>query len=92
VIVAVLGVGATAILAAALYVVRGVQSAESEVHYCRCAECSQKVRYAASRAGREALCPRCRQKLTLPAKPQPLAPLAVSPQTFGRSMVLRRTA
>lgn len=32
----------------------------------RCPACGQKVRYNADRAGREAMCPRCRERLTLP--------------------------
>jgi hypothetical protein len=35
----------------------------------RCPGCGQKVRYVASKAGRAALCPRCKQACTLPADP-----------------------
>jgi hypothetical protein len=46
---------------------------EPEVCHTRCPRCDQKVRYAANRASREAMCPRCRRRWTLPATPEPLA-------------------
>jgi hypothetical protein len=35
----------------------------------RCPDCGQKVRYRASRAGRTALCPRCKRPARLPFSP-----------------------
>jgi len=43
-----------------------------EEKFCnfRCPGCGQKVRYLTSKAGRAAMCPRCRQRWTLPSDPQ----------------------
>jgi DNA-directed RNA polymerase subunit RPC12/RpoP len=76
---------------------RMVQSTKREQapahHYFRCLECGQKMRYSASRAGREASCPRCRHRWTLPATPQPLAKQDVAAETSGRGrgLVLRKS-
>ena len=40
----------------------------------RCPRCGQKVRYLAAKAGRDALCPRCLQRWTLPTTPQQVVP------------------
>jgi DNA-directed RNA polymerase subunit RPC12/RpoP len=45
---------------------------EKFLHF-RCAECGQKVRYLATKAGRPGMCPRCRQRWTLPTVAQPVA-------------------
>jgi hypothetical protein len=36
------------------------------LHFFRCWACGQKLRYDVSKAGRTAMCPRCRQRATLP--------------------------
>jgi hypothetical protein len=48
--------------------VRG--SRVEEVHRFRCPGCTQKLRYAASRAGRTGMCPRCRKRWTFPSNPE----------------------
>jgi hypothetical protein len=40
----------------------------------RCPGCDQKIRYLSEKAGRPALCPRCKHKWTLPMTPSKLAP------------------
>jgi DNA-directed RNA polymerase subunit RPC12/RpoP len=68
-----LTVAAAAILTAVGVLRRsGRQSVEPATHLYRCPECGQKVRYSAKRAGRDALCPRCRSHWALPTTPQPL--------------------
>jgi hypothetical protein len=64
-----------------------------EPYHCfRCPGCGQKVRYLASRAGKSALCPRCRRCCVLPATPRERAgreyPGAAERVAVGR--VLRR--
>jgi hypothetical protein len=93
VVVALIVAGVAAILAAACYFLRGGRRlGEALVHHARCPDCAQKVRYAPSRAGREAMCPRCRRRWTLPETPQPLPALepSVRPYGRGRPLVLRR--
>src|SRR5438067_1956773 len=46
---------------------------EEVYHYVRCSGCGQKVRYPASKAGRLAICPRCKQPWSLPTTPPVLA-------------------
>src|SRR6266404_5441565 len=43
----------------------------------RCAQCGQKLRFLASKAGRAGMCPRCRKQWTLPAHAQMAAAGAV---------------
>jgi hypothetical protein len=59
---------------AAVGLVWAGRRARREEPYCvfRCPGCGQKVRYQARKAGRAALCPRCRRPWTLPAGPQDL--------------------
>jgi hypothetical protein len=89
------GVATVAILAAVCCLLRASRRPrEAAFHYFRCPDCGQKMRYAASRAGRDAICPRCRRRWTLPATPQPLAsPEAVPAVGRGRggALALRRT-
>src|SRR5260370_20057159 len=86
-------VGTVAILTVVGCVLRaGRRPGEVAHHYFRCPDCGQKMRYAASRAGRDAICPRCRRRWTLPATPQPLAKQeAGAGQGRGRGLVLRRS-
>jgi DNA-directed RNA polymerase subunit RPC12/RpoP len=60
-----IGTGAT-VATAGWWIHRSRQAKEDVSYRVRCAACGQKVRYTADRAGREAMCPRCRAKLTLP--------------------------
>ena len=87
--------GTVAILAAAGYFLlwSDRHPEEVELHYFRCPECGQKMRYAAARAGRNAICPRCKRHSTLPATPQPLAKAdaVAAGSVRGRGLVLRRT-
>jgi hypothetical protein len=49
---------------------RSRQAPVSDVFYTfRCPECGQKIRYQAARAGRAALCPRCKRPAALPLIP-----------------------
>jgi DNA-directed RNA polymerase subunit RPC12/RpoP len=85
--------GAAAILAALGTLMRTARKSEEPGMYLyRCPECGQKVRYSARRAGRDALCPRCRHRCTLPATQQPLPPLeeAGQSQEHRRPIGLRR--
>jgi hypothetical protein len=62
-----------AALAAAGYFVRSRgRSDEPEVCRARCPRCDQKVRYAADRAIRHAMCPRCYRRWTLPPVSAPV--------------------
>ena len=56
-----------------LYFVRLRILRQKQFHFCRCPECGQKLRYPASRAGRESMCPRCRQRFILPRDAEPLS-------------------
>src|SRR5262249_15274854 len=64
---------------------------EETFHYFRCPECGQKVRYLASRAGREAMCPRCAKKWTLPREPRIFDPAAYSIEGYELRVGQRRT-
>jgi hypothetical protein len=94
VVVVLIVTGAVLVAAAAYLLWRGRRPAESVVHYFRCPACGQKLRYAACKAGRPAVCPRCRRQGTLPATPRPLtAPLfAGRPNGPGHGVVRRQTA
>jgi hypothetical protein len=84
-----------AIVGMVAYVVRASRRVEEpSFHYCRCPGCGQKVRYAASRAGRQAGCPRCPRQWALPATSEPLAKaeLAGASPWPRRGIVLRRSA
>src|SRR5437899_5776520 len=59
----VLGVSA----ASACLWIRTCRPREGEIVLFRCAACGQKLRCLASKAGRAGMCPRCRQRWTLPA-------------------------
>ena len=56
---------------AGVYLVRrGRQPKAEEMYHFRCPSCEQKLRYAASKAGRPAMCTRCTWRGDLPLKPQ----------------------
>jgi DNA-directed RNA polymerase subunit RPC12/RpoP len=60
-----------AALAGAGYLaLRARQPKPEEMYHFRCPACEQKMRYAASRAGRPAMCTRCTWRGLLPLKPQ----------------------
>lgn len=40
----------------------------------RCPGCEQKLRYSSNRAGKEAKCPRCATRFTLPSVARPVFP------------------
>jgi hypothetical protein len=61
-------------LSAMAYGIRIVLLRKPEFHYWRCPDCGQKLRYLAAKAGRAALCPLCRRRLTLPRRPEELSP------------------
>jgi hypothetical protein len=49
---------------------RSRRAPASEPFYTfHCPQCGQKIRYLAARAGRPALCPRCKRPATLPLAP-----------------------
>jgi DNA-directed RNA polymerase subunit RPC12/RpoP len=57
--------------AVGVYLVRRArQRTTEEMHHFRCPTCEQKLRYAASRAGRPAMCTRCTWRGLLPLKRQ----------------------
>ncbi len=69
--IAVAGIVLAAALAAGGYLlVRFRSTAEPVIYHFRCPNCGQKLRYTADRAGREAMCSRCRSAGPLPIKPQ----------------------
>jgi hypothetical protein len=78
-ILALMGAGAVVLTLGVAGYIRWLarQRVGSVLHHARCPKCSQKVRYAAARAGRQAICPRCKLRFTLPATPQPVKPLEV---------------
>jgi len=59
-----------ALAAGVYYVLRARQPKAEEMYHFRCPQCEQKLRYAASRAGRPAMCTRCTWRGLLPLKPQ----------------------
>jgi DNA-directed RNA polymerase subunit RPC12/RpoP len=83
----ILAVVAAALLVTIAWRMRSARPSDEPTMYLyRCTDCGQKIRYAASRAGREALCPRCRSRCTLPTTPPPLPPVP----TAGRALDSRR--
>src|SRR5260370_29030083 len=68
--IAVVGIVLAAVLAAGAYLlVRFRSRAEPVIYHFRCPICGQKLRYTADRAGRDAICSRCRASGPLPIKP-----------------------
>jgi hypothetical protein len=64
-----------------------------ELYYFRCPDCGQKMRYAAQKAGRAAMCPRCHQRWVLPATPEALGePPAERAHRIGRAKPARQHA
>jgi DNA-directed RNA polymerase subunit RPC12/RpoP len=57
-------------VAAGIYVVRSRPFHRQRFYYFRCADCGQKLRYLASKAGRGGMCPLCRRRFTLPRRPE----------------------
>jgi DNA-directed RNA polymerase subunit RPC12/RpoP len=89
--------GLVVLVAAGLFGWVRLRSAQAELFLLfRCANCGQKVRYLSSKAGREALCPRCRQRWTLPKAPPRLAASSRSgdgyPVKVGQRQVPPRSA
>jgi DNA-directed RNA polymerase subunit RPC12/RpoP len=74
---------------AAYWVLRARSAKETVFYRFRCPACSQKVRYAAEKAGRAGMCPRCGQQWTLPTEPQILP---ASDYLSNRHAVGRRLA
>jgi len=78
-----------ALVATGLAWARQRPAREEPYYHFRCPDCSQKVRYLASKAGRPGMCPRCRQLLTLPETPQQMLdeqpfPVGSSPANLRR--------
>lgn len=44
---------------------RRLAAGREEYRYCRCRACQQKIRYAVSKIGKPAQCPRCQERFTL---------------------------
>jgi len=88
-----IGTGAT-VATAGWWIHRARQPKEVVVYRVRCNACGQKVRYTATRAGREAMCPRCRAKLTLPETPEIIGVPQQSRQRqlVGKRRIERKTA
>jgi hypothetical protein len=63
-------VALAAVAAGVFFVLRTRQPKAEEMYHFRCPQCEQKLRYAASRAGRPAMCTRCTWRGSLPLKPQ----------------------
>jgi hypothetical protein len=61
-------------LSAAAHRIRRTLLRKQQYQYCRCPDCGQKLRYLAAKAGRPALCPLCRRRLTLPRRREELSP------------------
>jgi DNA-directed RNA polymerase subunit RPC12/RpoP len=76
--------------AGAIFCVRRRNSQEEPFYFFRCTQCGQKVRYLASKAGREGMCPRCGQRWTLPRKPQIFDPAAYSIEGYELRVGQRR--
>jgi DNA-directed RNA polymerase subunit RPC12/RpoP len=68
--VALILVGMAMALAATVYAVRSGILQREKFYYFRCADCGQKLRYLASKAGRGGMCPLCRRRLKLPRRPE----------------------
>jgi DNA-directed RNA polymerase subunit RPC12/RpoP len=68
------------------------QPDQPTMYLYRCPNCGQKIRYAISRSGRKALCPRCKRRCILPSTPEPLPPLeeASRPHEGRRDIGLKR--
>src|SRR5207245_7022783 len=61
-----LGVLSVSAASACLWI-RACRPRQGGIVLFRCAACGQKLRCLASKAGRAGMCPRCRQRWTLPA-------------------------
>jgi hypothetical protein len=66
-----------ALAAAACVVVRVRRPREEPLVVFRCPACGQKLRSPASKAGRPGMCPRCRERWTMPAVSQDVSPVSV---------------
>jgi hypothetical protein len=64
------------------------RDSQEEVMHCRCSRCEQKLRYKASRAGQNILCPCCHSRITLPTQP---APLSSSQRRVGQRLLTVRS-
>jgi len=85
----IIAAGTTAILAAIGWMMRTTRKTDEPGMYLyRCPECGQKVRYSARRAGRDALCPRCRGRWVLPVTQQPLPPVEPTGRAQARRHVV----
>ena len=63
-------VAIAALVAGVFFVLRARKPKAEVMYHFRCPQCEQKLRYAASRAGRPAMCTRCTWRGLLPLKPQ----------------------
>jgi DNA-directed RNA polymerase subunit RPC12/RpoP len=72
--------------------IRGRRPQSEPMLLFRCTGCGQKVRYAASKAGRPGMCPRCGQRWKLPQEPQTCPPATVSYDGYQIFVGQRRVA
>jgi hypothetical protein len=54
------------------------------VHCFRCPGCRRKLRYAAHKAGRRGICPRCKSPCSYPTEPIPVGPASAPVTSFVR--------
>jgi hypothetical protein len=83
----ILGIAA-ALAVAGLFWARSRGGVAEEVYSFRCPGCQQKLRYAAHKAGRRGICPRCKAGCTYPTEPgsvEPPAPTARSAKLVRRA-------
>jgi hypothetical protein len=63
----VLLIGLVVVVAVSGFVLgRARQPKVEQFELCRCRRCGQKIRYLSSKAGQMGMCPRCKDRFTLP--------------------------
>jgi len=90
--VVLLSVGAVLFLAAGCIWYGRRPPGEKCYFFGRCPKCNQKLRFLAEKAGKRALCPRCKEPWTLPAAAQraTAAPAAGHDARVGFGRLVRR--
>jgi hypothetical protein len=76
-----------ALTLAGFYWARSRPGAQVSMYSFRCPGCQRKLRYAAHKAGRRGICPRCKAPCTYPAEPGPVEP--PPPSAPGTTLVRR---
>ncbi len=82
---------AAALAAVGCVLVRARRPRAESLVVFRCPACGQKLRCHASKAGRPGMCPRCRERWTMPTASQDLSEMTVcGAYRIGRAPLARR--